>query len=93
MTLSLATIIGFLTISFAILVKIIGFPDQARKNYLRKSTEGISTTFFVLVFISYFLWTFHGVMENDMVLIIGQGVGVITSGIIIFQIIKYRKSK
>ena len=93
MTLSLAGIIGFLTVSIAILVKIIGLPDQARKNYLRKSTEGISTTFFVLAFISYLLWTLHGVMEKDMVLIIGQGAGVITTGIIVFQIIKYRKNK
>jgi len=93
MILSLASIIGFLTVAIAILVKVIGLPDQARKNYLRKSTEGISTTFFVLAFISYLLWTVHGAMENDMVLIIGQGVGVITTSIIIFQIIKYRKKK
>jgi len=93
MTLSLASIIGFLTVAIAILVKIIGFPDQARKNYLRKSTEGISTIFFALAFISYLLWALHGMMENDMVLIIGQGAGVITTGIIILQIVKYRKKK
>ena len=93
MILSLASIIGFLTVTIAILVKVIGLPDQARKNYLRKSTEGISTIFFALAFISYSLWTLHGIMEDDMVLIIGQGVGVITTGIIVFQIIKYRKNK
>ncbi|MFH1423532.1 MAG: SemiSWEET family transporter [Candidatus Nealsonbacteria bacterium] len=90
MTLSLAGIIGFLTVTIAILVKVIGLPDQARKNYLRKSTEGISTIFFVLALISYLLWTVHGIIEKDTVLIIGQGVGIITTGIIVFQIIKYR---
>ncbi len=93
MTLTLASIIGLLTVVIAILVKIIGFPDQARKNYLRKSTEGISTIFFVLALISYSLWTLHGMLRNDMVLIIGQGAGVITAGIIVLQIIKYRKKK
>ena len=93
MTLTLASIIGFLTVAIAILIKIIGFPDQARKNYLRKSTEGISTIFFVLALISYSLWTLHGMMEKDTVLIIGQGAGVITTGIIVLQIIKYGKKK
>ena len=93
MTLSLASIIGFLTVTIAILVKVIGLPDQARKNYLRKSTEGVSTPFFVLALISYLLWTTHGLMEEDMVLVIGQGAGVITTSIIVFQIIRYRMKK
>jgi uncharacterized protein with PQ loop repeat len=90
---SFASIIGFLTTIVAILVKVIGLPDQIKKIYKRKSTEGISTIFFILAFISYFLWTTHGIFEKDNVLIIGQGVGMITTGIILAQIFTYRKKK
>lgn len=87
----LASIFGFFTTAVAILVKVVGLPDQIKKIYKRKSTEGISTAFFSLAFLSYLLWTVHGVFQQDTVLIIGQGVGIITTGIILAQIFLYRK--
>lgn len=48
--LTFAGVIAFLTVTIAILVKIIGLPDQVRKNYVRKSTEGVSPLFCVFVF-------------------------------------------
>lgn len=50
-----AAMIGILTLVVGILVKAIGFPDQFRLNFKRKSTKGISTIFFILAFISYSL--------------------------------------
>ena len=88
-----ASIIGILTVGIGILVKAIGFPDQFRLNHKRKSTKGISTLFYVLAFISYILWTTHGFLENDWVLIAGQGMGILTTGMIVAQIIVYRKKK
>jgi len=88
-----AAIIGFLTVVIGILVKVIGFPDQFRLNYKRKSTQGLSTLFYALAFVSYVLWTTHGILQNDWVLIIGQGVGIITTAMIVAQIIIYRKNK
>jgi uncharacterized protein with PQ loop repeat len=87
---SIALVVAFLTTFVGILVKIIGFPDQARKNYKRKSTEGLSTAFFLMTVISYVLWTLHGIFEDDWVLIIGQGLGIITAGFILMQIIYYQ---
>ena len=92
-TITLATIIGILTVLVGILVKIIGFPDQFMKNYNKKSTDGLSTIFILLAFISYILWTIHGYLQNDLVIIIGQGVGILTTGMIVFQIVYYRKKK
>jgi uncharacterized protein with PQ loop repeat len=89
---TLASIIGVLTVAVGILVKAIGFPDQIRKNYIRKSTEGLSSIFMVLSFVAYLLWTAHGILQKDMVLIIGQGLGIITTGIILLQVFLYRKS-
>lgn len=90
-SLTFAGIIGLLTLIFGILVKVIGFPDQIIKNYKRKSTEGLSTKFIVLSVIVYLLWTIHGILQNDWVLIIGQGLGIVTTGFILFQIVLYRK--
>ncbi|PJA02029.1 hypothetical protein COX73_02940 [bacterium (Candidatus Gribaldobacteria) CG_4_10_14_0_2_um_filter_36_18] len=91
LNLTFPQIIGFLTTLVAILVKIIGFPDQIKKNFIRKSTYGLSPIFFVLAFLSYMLWTVHGIYQKDGVLIIGQGVGLLTTGIILYQIIIYKK--
>jgi len=73
--LGLVAIVGGLTLLFSILIKVIGFPDQMRKNWKRKSTKGVSTWFYLLTFISYVLWVFHGILQKDNVLIIGQGLG------------------
>ncbi|MCL5094058.1 MAG: PQ-loop repeat-containing protein [Patescibacteria group bacterium] len=90
-TLTFAGIVGFLTATMGVIVKVIGLPDQIRKNHKRKSTEGLSTTFIVLTLIAYALWTLHGFLQKDNVLIIGQGIGIITTGIILWQIIRYKK--
>lgn len=89
--LEIAVLVAFLTVIFGLLSKIIGFPDQIRKNYKRKSTEGLSTIFIIIAVASYILWTLHGFFINDWVLIVGQGLGIITTGIILLQIIYYRK--
>jgi uncharacterized protein with PQ loop repeat len=88
--LTLVAIVGGLTLLFSILIKAIGFPDQMLKNYKLKSTKGVSTLFYVLTFVSYILWVFHGILQKDRILIIGQGLGVITTAIIIGQIFVYR---
>ena len=93
MDITFAVIIGILTVVIGILVKIIGFPDQFMKNYKRKSTEGLSSMFILLAFVSYILWTIHGYLQNDLVLVVGQGVGILTTGMIVFQLVHYRKKK
>ncbi len=88
-----AGVIGVLTLVIGILVKVIGLPDQIGKNYNRKSTEGLSTWFMILSCIAYSLWTLHGILQKDMILVFGQGLGIITTGIIIGQIYIYRKKR
>ncbi len=92
-TITLAGVVGILTLVIGILVKVIGLPDQIKKNYNRKSTEGLSTWFIILSCVGYFLWTMHGILQNDMVLVLGQGLGILTTGIILWQIYIYRKSR
>ena len=86
-------IIGAATTTVAILVKFVGLPDQVIKNYKRKSTEGLSVPFFLFGLLSYVLWTFYGILKGDLVVALGQGAGVLTMGIIAYQIWLYRKRK
>ena len=90
---TLVAILGIMTVVVAILVKFVGLPDQVRKNYKRKSTEGLSVPFFLLGLLSYFLWTLYGLITNDVVVALGQGAGVVTMGIIAYQIWLYRGEK
>lgn len=87
---ALDAIVALLTTIFSVIVKVVGFPDQIRSNYARKSTAGLSNWFVMSAFLSYVLWTVHGLLVHDWSLIIGQGLGVLTSGAIVWQIVLYR---
>ena len=84
-------VVGGLTIVLSIATKVIGFPDQMRTNFRRKSVEGVSKTFYVLSFITYTVWTLYGILQKDMVVTLAQGLGVVTTGIILYQIMIYGK--
>ena len=87
-----AGVIAVLTVSVGIVAKLIGHPDQILENHRRKSTEGLSTKMIVIAVVGYSLWTIHGILQGDWVLIVGQGLGVVTSGTILTQIVVYRES-
>ena len=90
---ALATIVASLTLISSVIIKLVAFPDQFRINWKRKSTQGVSTLFYILAVISYVLWVIHGIIQKDITLIIGQGLGVVTSGAILVQIFLYRDRK
>ncbi len=92
-SITLIGVVSFLTLAIGILVKLIGFPDQVRINYKHKSTDGLSTSFMIISWLAYALWTFYGILKGDRVIIIGQGLGVLTAGIILWQIFIYRRNK
>jgi uncharacterized protein with PQ loop repeat len=84
---------AILTAILSIAVKVIGMPDQIRNNYRRKSTDGLSNWFLICTLISYVLWVVHGWQVKDMSLVYGQGLGVIVTAIIVWQMVIYRKPK
>ena len=88
-----ATMIAILTTVFSVAVKVIGMPDQIKSNFQRKSTEGLSSWFLVFTLISYCMWVLHGLMTKDLSLVIGQGIGIIATSVIVWQMIVYRKHK
>ena len=92
-SLTLVEIIGFLTVLLSFLSKIIGHPDQIKKNYRRKSTDGISVRFYILAFLSYCFLTLYGVLENDFFIALGQFLGILTTGTVLTQILLYRNNR
>lgn len=93
MSSTLISVVGAATATVAILVKVVGLPDQIRKNHRRKSTEGLSVPFFLMGLLSYVLWTIYGLLQKDWVVALGQGAGVLTMGAIAYQIWLYRERK
>jgi len=87
----LITIVGSIALILSILLKVVGLPDQIKKDLKRKSTEGLSTIFIILFWLTYIIWTMYGILKEDWFITIGHGVGVVTTGIILLQIRKYKK--
>ncbi len=90
---TVAAVVGFLTVTLSVLIKVIGFPDQIRRNHIRKSTEGLSPLLYILSFLAYSLWTLHGFLQNDWVVILGNVLGIVTTGVIVYQIFLYRSKR
>jgi uncharacterized protein with PQ loop repeat len=90
MTTTASLLVGPSVLLISILTKILGEPDQIRRNWARRSTSGVSPLLYVLGFLSYCLWTLHGFLHGDPFLIGAQSVGIMTSGIVLVQMWIYR---
>jgi uncharacterized protein with PQ loop repeat len=90
MTFDQITLVGFMTVGASYLIKIIGFPQQAYKIYKSKSGQNISTFLYIFSFISYCMWTYYGYLKRDWVVMWGQSLGILTTGIIVYLLYKYR---
>ena len=89
----LASIIGILTVVSSYALKLIGFPSQIRKMQKAKSVEGLSPWLIIFSFTSYLLWTLHGIIKGDWVLIFGQGIGVVMTLVVISFYLKIKKER
>ena len=87
---SLDGVVGPVTLVVSLAIKLVGEPDQIRRNYLRRSTFGLSPILYALSLFSYVLWTVHGALRHDWVLIGAQSAGVVTTLVILGQMTAYR---
>jgi len=86
-----AFLVGSSTIILSLLVKIVVEPDQIRRNFSRKSTEGLSPMNYTLGFLAYCSWIIHGLLRRDYVILISQSMGVLVTGIVLVQFFLYRR--
>ncbi len=90
--LGLIPIIGTIVAILSVASKVIGAPDQIRKNLRRKSTEGLSLVFYGFSFVTYFFWALYGALREDWVVFLAHGfLGCIVTGTVLFQFFIYRK--
>ncbi len=82
--------IKIVTIVLSLLVTGLGLTAQVKKNRVRRSVEGLSLFYFLLLAISYSFWSIYGVTQRDIVLIIPMSLGMVVSWIIVCQFWLYR---
>ncbi|HMP67639.1 MAG TPA: SemiSWEET family transporter [Candidatus Paceibacterota bacterium] len=83
-------IIGIFTVVLSLVVTGIGPASQVRKNQKRKSVEGLSKFYFIILAISYTFWVIYGFTLKDLVLIIPMSLGAIMSWVVVVQFRIYR---
>ncbi len=84
-------IIGIITVSLSLVVTGIGLTAQVRKNSKRKSMEGLSFFYFLILAISYTFWVVYGIVLKDLVLIIPMSIGSIMSWVVVVQFYFYKQ--
>jgi uncharacterized protein with PQ loop repeat len=90
--LALIPIVGVVVATLSVASKIFGAPDQFKKNLERKSTEGLSFTFYAFSFTTYFFWALYGALKGDLVVFLAHGfLGCVVTGAILYQFFIYRK--
>lgn len=85
------SLIKIITIILSLTVTGLGLTSQVRKNYFRKSMEGLSQFYFSILAVSYTFWTIYGFSQKDLVLIIPMGLGMIVSWVVVGQFFLYKK--
>ena len=83
------TTIKVVTVLLSLAVTGLGLTAQVRKNYTKKSVEGLSFPYFFLLAISYSFWSIYGFLQKDLVLIVPMSIGMIMSWTVFGQFIRY----
>ena len=83
---SITTIIGLL----AAVSTTTSFLPQAIKTIKTKNTLGISKGMYSLFSFGTLLWFIYGIMDNDLPIMIANGITLVFAGIILSYKIKYK---
>ena len=80
-----------ITVVLSLVVTGLGLTSQVKKNFKRKSVEGLSFFYFLILAVSYSFWSIYGFSQQDLVLIIPMTLGAIMSWVVVGQFLVYRK--
>lgn len=84
-------LLKMITVVLSLVVTGLGLTTQVRKNFERRSTEGLSLFYFCLLAVSYSFWAAYGIAQRDTVLIIPMSVGAVVSWVLVAQFFFLRK--
>jgi MtN3 and saliva related transmembrane protein len=83
----LITFIGLLATAFTVASTV----PQIKKALRTKDTDDVSIRFLVVLIVGLFLWTLYGVGRADVVIIIGNSIGVALNIWMLVLKIKYSR--
>ncbi|PHR49176.1 MAG: hypothetical protein COA32_03760 [Fluviicola sp.] len=83
-------IISMLVIITSLSTKVIGVPHQISLILRTKTVHNLSFLHYSIIWVTYLLWIIHGILEDDIAIIISQGIGVLVSTVLL-SIIFYFK--
>ena len=86
------TTIKIVTVILSLIVTGLGLTSQVKKNYKRKSMEGLSFFYFSILAVSYSFWSLYGFSQKDLVLIIPMTLGAIMSWVVVAQFLVYKNN-
>ena len=72
MTDILLTLIGLMATAFT----VASTTPQIKKALKTKDTEDVSIRFLVVLIVGLFLWTIYGIGRADIIIVIGNSIGV-----------------
>jgi uncharacterized protein with PQ loop repeat len=86
-------IIGWIATIVTIAYTSYGLPVQFYKNYKKKSTEGLSPSMIVMMFLTFLSWVIYAAMKSppDFYIMVCNFIGAVWAFIILIQIWIYRK--
>ena len=87
MVVILITFIGLLATAFTVASTV----PQIKKALRTKDTDDVSIRFLVVLIVGLFLWTLYGVGRSDIVIIIGNSIGVALNIWMLVLKIKYSR--
>ena len=88
---SLEHLVGTATVISSLAGRFVGYPAQIRLILKTRMVSNLSTTLHAIGFVSCLLWTWHGWLQRDWVILLTQGLaGIAATGSMLFLIWRYR---
>lgn len=76
--------------AIALFANAMLFLPQGWKIYKKKKSDEVSLITFIGFWLIQLLTIFHAIIRQDLILLIGNIISLITCGLVIFFIIRYR---
>ncbi|WP_293370984.1 SemiSWEET family transporter [Nevskia sp.] len=88
---TIEALVGTATVISSLAGRFVGYPAQIRLILKTRMVSNLSVTLHSIGFVSCLLWTWHGWLHGDWVILLTQGMaGIAATGSMLFLIWRYR---
>ena len=86
-------LVGWIASVVTLTYTAFGLPVQIRKNWAKKSTEGLSLFMTIMLFGTFTSWVVYSALKLDWYILIPNSVGAVGALVILGQFAAYRDRK